>query len=177
MTITGPVDLFKASGGAQVVIKVQDTVDVTSSGLIDLSGGDGIAGGDQANHDGGKGGAGGSEGGKSVVGGNGLNGIGVGSSFGVEGLFISGSSSTNGGGGGGGSFRTKNLTEPKDGYDTYGIKISKGKNGNISLTDGSQFEESFIGGSSGAAGGGGAYLGTLYSGGSGGGSGGAEPRA
>lgn len=172
LTISGAVVLFKAAAGAQVVIKVQDDITIAGTGSIDLSGGNG-ADGDGSNHDGGAAGAGGGAGGNSVVGANGLNGSGAGSSFGVGGLFVPDATGSYGGGGGGGSFRTIAAGAPEDGFDSNGLVTSKGSNGNIFLTTGSQFDTSFTGGSGGAAGGGGTNLGTPLSGSSGGGGGGA----
>lgn len=172
LTISGAVVLFKGAGGAQVVIKVQDDINILGTGSIDLSGNNGIAG-DASAHNGGAAGAGGGAGGNSIVGGNGLNGSGAGTSFGVGGLFVPDAAGSYGGGGGGGSFRTIAAGLPEDGFDSGGIVASKGSNGNIFITTGSQFDTSFTGGSGGAAGGGGTDLGASLSGSSGGGGGGA----
>lgn len=172
VTINAPLVLFKAVGGAQVVIKAQEEITITGTGSIDLSGGDGINGNASAQN-GGLAGAGGSAGGNSIVGADGLNGSGIGSSRGIAGLFVSDASNSNGGGGGGGSFRTKAAVEPENGFNTGGVFLSKGSNGDIILTSGSQFDTNFSGGSGGAAGGGGVNSGTLFSGSSGGGGGGA----
>lgn len=172
LTITGPIVLFKAVDGAQVVIKVQDDINITGTGSFDLSGGNG-ADGDGSNHDGGKAGAGGGAGGNSVVGADGLNGSGAGSSYGAFGLYVADAAGSYGGGGGGGSFRTKAAGEPEDGFDSGGLATSKGANGSTFMTSGSMFDTSFTGGSGGAGGGGGTNLGADLSGSSGGGGGGA----
>lgn len=172
LSISAPVVLFKAAGGAKLVIKVQDDITITAAGSIDLSGGNGEDG-DSSNHNGGIAGAGGGAGGNSVVGADGLSGSGAGSSFGTGGLFVTDAAGSYGGGGGGGSFRTVAAGVPEDGFDGGGLVVSKGANGNTYLTTGSQFDTIFTGGSGGAAGGGGTNLGAPLSGSSGGGGGGA----
>lgn len=172
LTISGPLNLFKAAGGAKVVIKVQDNIDILSTGSIDLSGGNGVEG-DSGILIGGAAGAGGGAGGNAVVGGHGLSGSGDGG--GNAGLFVTPFGTTSyGGGGGGGSYKTKGATDGIDG-DNAGGSTPPGSGGINGIENGDEaiFESVFSGGSGGAAGGGGMDNGTPSSGSTGGGGGGA----
>jgi len=188
LTISGPVNIFKAQSGSALLIKVQSTVSITAAGSIDVSGGAGSNGSNASAVSGGLGGPGAGNGGNSQflvpprgignTSGDGLSGTGSGA--GTGGLFVDddvAQTGSTGGGGGGGSLLTKNVTEPTDGDTPTNSPAlnTKGANGNNPLTSEAQFDSTFIGGAGGGAGGGGSQVGTraTLSGGSGGGGGGA----
>lgn len=177
LTINASLNIFKAVGGAQVVIKVQGDVNITAAGTIDLSGANGSAGDLVGSVAGGLGGAGGSAGGNS---GDATIGIsmdgsnGNGSGAGVGGKFVNAVGGTSyGGGGGGGSFKDVSATLASNGDDGVASKVNTaGANGSTYFPE-ANFDTSFAGGSGGAAGGGGVDVATPHSGSSGGGGGGA----
>ncbi len=185
LTINAALNIFRAVGGAAVVIKVQN--DATITGSIDISGADGIEGDSNApvGKTGGFAGAGGSAGGSSP--GTKANGAAANATGGASGARGGGGgdyvppTSINGaygGGGGGGSFKTQGAVSSTQGEDVGGTGSVPGSEGasGVALGDEATFDSSFTGGAGGGAGGDGEDSTAVTFGGSSGGGGGGAIR-
>lgn len=182
LTLNAPLTIFKAVGGAPLVIKVQE--DATITALIDLDGNDGLEGINSAGKTGGLGGAGGSSGGSSPgLKGNGTSASDTGGANGArggKGGKYSAPTSINGfagGGGGGGSFKTQGGVSSTPGED-LGVGPVAGTEGasGLALGDETTLDSTFTGGAGGGAGGDGEDLAASVVGGSSGGGGGGAIR-
>ncbi len=179
LTINAPLTLYKGVGGAALVIKVQNDVDITGAGSIDLSGNNGQDGNIVSVAFGGTGGAGGFSGGNSstadppanppssVTGGNGA---GAGAGVGGQDAGLNAGAVSVGAGGGGGSYKTAGTAALLG--DSNGTARAPGANGSLYGNE-AAFETTFVGGSGGGAGGNGNDGTNTWFGSAGGGGGGA----